>query len=126
MSSIQRVVMFLILVSAVAGCAAADKVTCAGFALELYSQPQDTTIAVGASFVATAGARWGGCYGQPIVPPARLMVWSVSDSTIVSLVVPDSIHAIVTGVRPGTTLVTPRYYGDSTGDVSAVHVIVTE
>ncbi len=125
MSGIERAVVFLGLVGA-AACAAPDHVVCAGTGLGLYTQPQDTTIAVGQSFVATAGAIWETtCTGAQTQPPARLMVWNVSDSTIVSLVARDSIHVLVAGVQPGTTTVTPRYENGG-GAVSAVHVLVTK
>jgi hypothetical protein len=68
--------------------------------------PDTTTIKVGASTIAIAGATWGGCETGP--PPPDF-VWKVADSTVVSVVPLDSVHARIQGLRPGTSTVTPTY-----------------
>lgn len=70
------------------------------------SMPDTTTIKAGASTIAIAGATWGGCETGP--PPPDF-VWKSSDSSVVSVVAFDSIHARIQGLRPGKAIVTPTY-----------------
>jgi hypothetical protein len=81
-------------------------VTCPAILYLQPTIPDTTTIKVGASTIAIAGATWGGCETGP--PPPDF-VWRASDSTVVSVLALDSVHARIQGLRPGKSFVTPTY-----------------
>jgi hypothetical protein len=91
---------------AAAGCGDSSIVGCPAILLLKTTLPDTTTIKVGASTIAIAGATWGGCEAGP--PPPDF-VWKTSDSTVVSVAPLDSVHARLQGRGPGKATVTPIY-----------------
>src|SRR5262249_31474810 len=92
--------------SVLSAVACADPITVCPAILHIKpTVPDTTTIKAGASTLAIAGATWGGETGPP--PPD--FVWKVADSTVVSVVPLDSVHARIQGLRPGRSTVTPTY-----------------
>lgn len=87
---------------ATAGCGG-DKV-CAGQGVG-YRLPADTTVALHQSIVLAAGIGET-CGPTSPVSADALTHWQVGDSTIVSVVVLDSLHARISGLAVGTTSVT--------------------
>jgi len=92
--------------AAAAGCGGSPTVVCPGILESKSTVPDTTTIKVGASTIAIAGATWGGCETGP--PPPDF-IWRASDSAVVSVTALDSIHARIQGLRPGIATVTPSY-----------------
>lgn len=84
---------------------------CGGLEYLGRTQPDTTTIKVGAATIAIAGQAYGTCGA----PPARDYIWQISDSSIVAVTPIDSIHASILGLRPGRATVRPAYRagGDS-------------
>jgi hypothetical protein len=96
---------------------------CAGLGIVGPSIPESTSIRVGEAFLATAGADYDTCLGEPSMRPISRFSWHASDSTVVAITIIDSTHANVLGVRAGTTTITPQYL--TTGrTVSPIHVVV--
>ncbi len=85
--------------AAAVGCGKSD---CAGVGVE-YFPPTDTTVALHETIVLAAGTG-GRCNGGPVTF-GTLTHWHVGDSTIVSVVVVDSVHAQINGLATGTTTV---------------------
>jgi hypothetical protein len=98
---------------------------CAGLELEGQSTPDSASIRIGESFIATAGAEYGICAGQPSQPPAARFNWKSSDTTIVAIAPIDSNHARVTGLLVGSTYVTPTYQASGQA-VPSIHVVVRQ
>jgi hypothetical protein len=94
---------------AVGTAACGDKV-CAGEGVDLRT-PADTTVALHQSIVLAAGL--GGTCGGPTGPVSAdaLTHWQVGDSSIVSVVVLDSLHARINGLALGTTSVMASWDG---------------
>lgn len=101
------VVLIAAIAVATAGCG--DKV-CAGQGVE-YRLPADTTVALHQSIVLAAGTG-GTCGPTSPVSADALTHWQVGDSTIVSVVVLDSLHARISGLAVGTTAVTATASAD--------------
>ena len=108
-----------VLAAATLGCSNVPTV-CPAILVAKPTLPDTTTINVGASTIAIAGATWGGCETGP--PPPDF-VWQASDSTVVSVTTLDSLHARIQGLRPGTATVTP-FYRSSRFAPSSVKVTV--
>lgn len=112
-----RVSLSILSVSAAAGILAsacsATPTVCAGVEYIRPTIPDTTTIKVGAVTIAIGGESYGSCHSEP----ARLYVWTSSDSTIASVAALDSIHAEIRGVRPGRAVITPAYLNPDGGDL---------
>jgi hypothetical protein len=91
---------------ALVGCGDSPMVVCPDNLIQKLTLPDTTTIKVGASTIAIAGASWGGCETGP--PPPDF-VWITSDPAVATVVALDSVHARIQGIRPGTAIVTPTY-----------------
>jgi hypothetical protein len=72
--------------------------------------PADTTVALHASIVLAAGTG-GSCSGTGPISSSDLTHWQVVDSSIVSIMVLDSLHARISGLAIGTTVVTASANG---------------
>jgi hypothetical protein len=93
-----------LIVGTAAGCHVGD---CADLGSTLLS-PADTTVALHGSIVLAAGTG-GSCNRGPFTYGQAH--WQSSDSTIVSVVVIDSIHARINGLAAGATAVTASANG---------------
>jgi hypothetical protein len=107
--------------AAVAGCRDLPTVACPDILYLKPTVPDTTTIKVGASTIAIAGATWGGCETGP--PPPDF-VWKASDSAVVAVTALDSIHARIQGLRPGRATVTPVYRNGRAAPPPAVVTVV--
>jgi hypothetical protein len=87
-------------------CGDLPNVVCPEILFQKPTIPDTTTIKVGASTIAIAGASWGGCETGP---PAPDFVWKTSDATVVSVTPLDSVHARIQGLGPGVATITPTY-----------------
>jgi hypothetical protein len=97
--------------AAAAGCHDGPTVVCPAILYMASTNPDTTTIKVGAATIAIAGSTWGGCEAGP--PPPDF-IWKNSDSGVVRVTALDSIHARIQGLRPGRAVVTPIYQHDLT------------
>lgn len=116
---------FVVLLGAAVAVGAADcgnPLKCSGVLVEKLSVPQSASVTVGSSFVATAGAVYGGCHNEPGSEPPRRFLGQASDSAVVSIYPLDSDQASIGGLAPGTTTVTPNYV--TGGSVPSIHVTV--
>jgi len=94
---------------------------CHGDALRLTATvPQGVTVHVGGSVIANAGERHGICES----PPPRNFVWRLSTDTVVSLSLVDASHARLTGIRPGSVIVTPVYQSNNVAVPTITIVVV--
>ena len=103
------------------GCRDGPTVVCPAILYVKPSVPDTTTIKVGASTIAIAGAAYGGCDRGP--PPPDF-VWTVSDSTVVVVTAIDSIHARIQGRHPGQAIVTPTYRSQRPGPTGVAVTVV--
>ncbi|HXT16162.1 MAG TPA: hypothetical protein VN706_11070 [Gemmatimonadaceae bacterium] len=96
----------VVVLAVAAGVSCSDPVTvCGGVEVIGLTIPDTTTIKMGASTLAIAGDDYGTCSPRP----ARDFIWSVSDSTVVSVTPLDSVIASIHALRPGHAAITPRY-----------------
>jgi hypothetical protein len=82
---------------------------CAGIGAS-YMPPADTTVALHGNIVLAAGTG-GSCQGTGPISASALTHWQAVDSSIVSIVVLDSLHARINGLAVGTTAVTASANG---------------
>jgi len=99
-------IVSLYLLAALASLSCRGDVVCPAILRGRLTLPETTTIKVGASSIAIAGASWGGCETGP---PAPDFVWKTSDSSIASVLPLHSLHASIQGRHPGVAIVTPTY-----------------
>lgn len=120
MKTKQRVVLAVslafIVIASLTACSDNRVTVCGGVEIVSPTLPDTATIKVGAATIAIAGVSYGSC-GPP---PARQYVWRISDSSVVTVDVIDSIHVWITGRRVGHAIVTPAYRsgGDPLGGVT--------